>query len=312
MKELNNSKIDKELINILKEAKDLNFNEIIFEEDNNILFSKYTNNKLITLPYEFKGKLNKNKLTNYFKSLNTNTDITNRFVETYIYNNPKENTNLFFRLYVYFNRNKIIMNYKLFNNFCFDIKKYFQNIYDSKYTNNSEKIKKLYANIVNPFLNGIYIISAQTTNVKKNFLYSLIEEINNLSQKSKVIMYENIIEKIIYPKNSLIYQIKMDNIKNIKLDDRFINPDVLIIEEEFNDQILLNALNLANEGRKVFLTTNLTDFNSLQNYIEQTLNSNNLIFNYFLENFKTFLLFKTNNNKITIESIYNTEDIKPS
>ena len=311
MKELNSAKIDKELMNILKEAKVLKFNEIIIEEDKGIIFTKY-NGKLITLPYEFKGKLNKNKLINYYKSLNTNSDIKNRFIETYLYENEKEDFSLFFRLYIYFNRNKIVMNFKLFNNFYFDIKKYFLNINDNKYINKPKKIKTLFNNIVNPFIPGIYLISSQTVNIRKNFLYSLVEMINKIEQKSKILLYEKITEKIINSENSLIYQLKLNNIENLQNDDRFINPDVIVIEEEFNEKILLTALNLANEGRKIFLTTNYTDFNSLQNYIEKTLEKNNLIFNYFLENFKLFLVFKSTSNNVSIESIYNPEDIKPT
>ena len=311
MKELNSSKIDKELINILKEAKTLKFNEIIIEEDKGITFAKYTG-KLITLPYKFKkGKVDKNKLINYYKSLNTNSDIENRFVETYVYKNEKEGTDLFFRLYVYFNRNKIVMNFKLFDNFYFDIKKYFLNINDNKYINKPEKIKMLFNNIVNPFIPGIYLISAQTVNVRKNFLYSIVEMINKLEQKSKILLYEKITEKIFDSQNSLIYQLELNNTDDLKNDDRFINPDVIIIEKEFEEEILLTALGLANEGRKIFLTTNYTDFNSLQNYIEKTLEKNNLIFNYFLENFKLFLVFKATSNGVSIESIYNLEDIKP-
>jgi len=100
MKELNSSSIDKEFIRILQEAKNLNFNEVIIEEDKGVIFNKYEG-KLISIPYELKSKIDKNRIVKYFKSLNTNTEPQDRFVETYVYNNDKEDINLFFRVYTF-------------------------------------------------------------------------------------------------------------------------------------------------------------------------------------------------------------------
>jgi len=201
------------------------------------------------------------------------------------------------------------MNIKLLSSDYFDIRKYFVNINDTKYKS-PEKIKELYKEIVDPNVSGLYIISSQTVNVRKNFLYSVVEEINKLQQKTKIIIYEKIIEKIIESKNSLIFQMELNNEEDILIDDRFINPDVVLIESEFNEKILLSSLSIASEGRKVFITTNYTDFQSLQSYIEKLLDKNNLVFNYFTENFKKFLVLKAYNRKIYMQSIYSITDLK--
>ena len=292
--------INKSLEKIINDASSEGFKEIIIEPNKDIYFLKFINNKLEKQIYnKINVKNDVNTISNFVQSL---VGIDNKDKENFINTFLTPTNKILCRSYTFKNQNERVINIKILDH---EIEKFSNYINEMEIENINKK--EIYKNILEVKTGGIVIISSQTENVKKNFYYSIIEEINN-AKVSKILSFEYPIERIISNKNSFIFQSKFQNDSIDYV--RFLNPDYVFIDKHLNKEILIDAINMANSGIKVFISTNNTDFDKNIIYTKDYLKGEILGFETFEKIFKYFIIISNQNKKTFIHDIKSISDIE--
>jgi Tfp pilus assembly pilus retraction ATPase PilT len=241
--------IDKQLEKIIDRAFETGFKEISFENEKPIIFMKFSNNGLEFQEFNIPNlKIDINLIEKFSQNISSieNKDKEN-FVKTFVTPINKK----LCRAYIFRNQNGKTINIKILDQNLEDLKTYV-----AKVSNMTNEKKGDFYNEILKNSGGIVVVSSQTENLKKNFLYSIMEEINK-TKTSKIISFEEPVEQLLVNKKSFVYQMKYleESIGYI----RFLTPDYVFIHETMNKEILLNAIRMANSGVKVFISSPNTD-----------------------------------------------------
>jgi len=283
--------LDKNLEKIIISSFKKGFNEIILQPDKEILFLNFKNGNLYSIPFtDLKIKINDNLILKYTENIIgiDNMDKAN-FVKTF----RILNYDFLIRVYSFYNKGKRNIDIKILNYKINNLSDYVNGI-----QNFDKKQKKdFYLNLLKTDLNrgSITIVASQTENTRKNFFYSIINEINK-TKTSKIVSYENTIENLVIDNKSLVFQSKYieDDSKEYV---RFLNPDYIFFHNTVDKKILIEALSLANSGKKVYISTKSTDFDKNKKnfikYLEQEILGYEVFEEYFL-NFITLSNFNGN------------------
>lgn len=210
--------------------------------------------------------------------------------------------NLFIKVYLFENKNKISLYIKLLN---YSIPLLEKILINYKKNENKDYLQKIYNILINSIFKGINVISSNSHNAIKLFLYSVINEINKKTT-IKVLSYEDIIEKNIESKNSIVLQKEYND--KILEEVKIINPNIILIEKEIDEEILYIAYKLVSWNKKIFLITSSTETKDFTNKIEQVCNKYGILSTNFNENTLSFITLKYQN-KLKIDNILLGDDI---
>jgi len=299
-------KYEKKLKYLLEYAIINKFQEIYIENIEtikNIVFFSFTNKKLIIEEEKISENFDISKEIKfeevYYKNLSDNNDI-------YIWQIIEDTTsilkNLFIKVYLFNNKNKTSLYIKLLN-YSIPILEKIIIKYDK--VKDKKSLQKIYNILINSNLKGINIISANSHNAIKLFLYSIMNDINKKTTV-KILSYEDIVEKNIESKKSIILQKEFNN--SVLEEIKIINPDIILIEKEIDEEILYIAYKLVSWNKKVFLITSSTETKDFTNKIEQVCKKYNILSTNFNENTLSFITLKYKN-QLEIDHIYLDDDI---
>jgi Tfp pilus assembly pilus retraction ATPase PilT len=223
--------LDKMLEKIIDKCSENKFTEITLEQDKNIIFMRFMNNLLETEEFSLPNlKIDYNLVEKYTQNL---VGIDNKDKDNYVKTFLTPVNKILCRVYIYKNQHGRMINIKILDHSVEDFKNYI-----SKIPNATAEEKGIYYNEILKNKNSIIIISAQTENLKRNFAYSIIEEINK-NKVSKIISFEDPIEQLIVNKKSFVHQ--MTYFKDAINYVRFLTPDYVFIHENLDKEILLSS-----------------------------------------------------------------------
>lgn len=179
------------------------------------------------------------------------------------------------KMLIYDNFDRRNINIKiLYGSFIYPIKKFSKSIEEKEEL--SKKFSLFLQKIKNKYKGGLYIVSFEETFKKKNFLYSLINELNE-NIDSKIISLEDIIE--LDYKNNKSYITQQTYTPELLENVKYFGAHYLFIEKELTSHILDYSIKNALNNLNVILITQQTDKNKIINYIKNVL-SNDKIINY--------------------------------
>lgn len=185
-----------------------------------------------------------------------------------IYNKEYQKKKYSIKFYIYQNKDKYNISIKVLDDaYIYPLKYFEERMFGTEIITGFDYFRK---SLLDKSKKGIYIISGNEVFKRKNFLYTLINELNkSKNSASKILFLEDKIEYSFENKFCLITQkeFKIDELEYIN----YLNPQYIIIETNLNKKIINLAIDNALNGKKVILITNNTVKKSLEQYIRNSL-----------------------------------------